>query len=229
MTFKELLDGIETGDYQLRVRCTFDLEDYCFQFTPIENKNRPSWQLTDRGSELIQKYVSIHGIDSCDIPHNYKDSIYRPVDEMNLQWLNKHHPEFIYKSSVPIYSANPYVYFTGVASLSISGVKDLVEFAIRSFNDAVQYPENHRNLYYHGKTLDPYSEIPDEFYSEFPQYLWEECMSICPSDFFKMDLKDHDIDEILEIHEDLIDYKPVIGINTGATFEHFELGIYKLK
>jgi hypothetical protein len=51
----------------------------------------------------------------------------------------------------------------------------------------------------------------------------------CPRDFFKLDLKDDDIDEILEIHEDLIDYKPVIGINTGATFEHFELGIYKLK
>jgi len=67
------------------------------------------------------------------------------------------------------------------------------------------------------------------FTTDFPQYHWDENNSLCPSDFFKWDLKDDDIDEILEIHEDLINHKPVIGINTGATFEHFELGIYKLK
>lgn len=125
MTFKELLDGIESGFYQIRIRTTVSIEHYIFQFIPDSPEIKTNEFITERGRDMVQNYENITPEDlyaeCCDIKFTPEvDNNYRLATDHDLKVLREEvGDDFFDDKSLPIYSSWKNNEWTGVYSTCI--------------------------------------------------------------------------------------------------------------
>ena len=225
MTFKELIDGIESDVYQIRIRVKFELKWYVFQFVTDYLASESNWRISQKGKKLIENYVNFEtGISETFSGYSYdNDKLeYKKADDDEIKKVAREYDwgDDLVGNSEPVFSTN---YFSrkGVAVLSKDYALSLIEFFVGDDNDWTEYINHSWNVE---------SDIPEEFFIDFPHFYWDEFISAWyPSDFFKEDIREEHIDEILELSEDFIDNKPVRGVCLDVYEQSFLLGIYKLK
>lgn len=230
MTFKELIEGIESGTHQIRIQVEFQLKWYVFQFVPDYLTPESNWKISKKGEKLIEDYLDPEtGTSGAFYWNNFwgdKSVKYKKADEYELEQLDKEGyweeewEDELVGRSIPVYSTD---YFSrkGVAVLT----KDIAKFLIGEF---LKGDENRVEHYDHSWNL--YSEVSKEFLFDFPSLYWDDFISdFYPSDFFKEDIGEENIEEILDLEEDCINNKLTKGVNLDIYEPSFCLAIYKLK
>lgn len=227
MTFKELIDGIESGFYQIRIRTTVSIEHYIFQFIPDSPEIKTNEVITERGRDMVQNYENITPKDVyaqfCDIRFTSEvDNNYELADNHDLKVLREEvGDDFFDDKSLPIYSSWKNTEWTGTGVLNKESAKDIIKYFLEDWEDPFGLEEI--------SSLD--SEIPRAFYEDWAYNFFEgNHYGSLPSEFFRKDkygIGDA-IDEILELWERLKDNKPTEGIDLCCT-SSFYFNIYKLK
>jgi len=226
MTFKELIDGINDGTYQIRILAQFELKWYVFQFVPDDLASESNWKISEKGKKLIESYVNAE-TEKSDIFSNHawdsNDKVeYTKADEHEIKEFNREleWSDELEGNSEPVFSAN-YFSRTGVAVLGKDYALALIEFFLSDDNSWTEYID---------RTWSIQSDIPADFYFDYPSFYWDEFISPWyPSDFFKEDIGEDHIDEIIELSEDILENKPVRGVCLDIYEQLFRLDIYKLK
>ena len=225
MTFKELIDGIESDVYQIRIQVKFELKWYVFQFVTDNLASESNWRISQKGKKLIENYVNFEtGISETFSGYSYdNDKLeYKKADDDEIKKVAREYDwgDDLVGNSEPVFTAN-YFSRTGVAVLSKDYALSLIELFVSDDDDWTEYINHSWNVE---------SDIPNEFFIAFPNFYWYEFISDWyPSDFFKKDIREEYIDEILELSEDFIDNKPVRGVCLDVYQQCFEQDIYKLR
>lgn len=226
MTLKELIEGIESGTHQIRVRAIFELEDYFFQFLPEDSVDEPVWEISVAGKIMVENYENLRtgksDIFTCNSWEINNKIEYEEASEGEIKLLNAEldWQKIWVGKSAQVYSVTDFPR-SGVVVLSKDYAKSLLEEFISGDDPWLD------NL---NRTWNIQSQIPDEFYVDFPYWYWDESAGgYYPNDFFEENIGEGNIDEFLELKEDYIDTKPIIGVNLGPTTEIFRLDIYKQK